>query len=848
MNRLFSKPLASFLIICLLVGLSGAGFASKASASGESAVSSEPGGYKQDQFFISTITAVHWGDEYDLDDYKTIIQATKDAGFNLIENATMPRSKMHQALEACDAVQIKCLAQNITNDNGFSGVGGNYPPFTEASIQSVVDELKDYTMLEGYYIWDEVLKPEFGVARQLKDYLKQFDPDKLAYSITLPSYGPYRWDDTSGNGFEEYIDSYIQNIDPDVLGFDYYPFWKLLGPDAEEASLIENDLWRDMGLFRKKSMEFMKPFWFYFQAVDMEVVNDTRLLGHMTREKMGVQMKAALAYGAKTVSYFRTLDMLTDVHGNKFPIYDDIKSLNNEVMNLGNLLFDKQSKQIYHFGIAENKRQPYFLDDVGKGNLIESAPDNAIVSVFGDSTSTAYVLVVNKDYKQPMTGQLNLKVPGQVKRYDKTNNTSQVVSNLSNSIDLQIAKGDAELYMIEPVDDTEAPSWPANSKITVSNVTQTGVKLSWPEAQDNVSVAGYRIYVDGVERMSVSKQVLEQQIANLTPNQTYTFTVKSYDAAGNESVGLSETATTLQIPSGGQNWYVPSLSDNADLRVLQVSVDGKELSLAPSFAPGTLVYTVETEADRAVIAVNASHAAAKVLFDGGAVGGRVEVKLREGNNVFELKVQAENGVTKTYTVTVHRKLPQPEQKPEPETFGKPSVALTDITGHWAESSIKKAVAQQIVSGYANNTFRPDNPVTRAEFIVMLANALKLEGEGQSLTFTDRERIGSWAAKSVAQALEKGIVKGYADGSFRPNATITRMEMAAMIARAIELPLAADAKTGFADDSEISQWAKSAVEAIRQEGIAVGRNGNRFVPNATATRAETVVMLLRIAER
>jgi len=804
------------------------------------------GGYKQNQFFISTVRAVPWQDAYGYDDYLATFQATKEAGFNLIENSVLPKTKMLMALDACEAVQIKCLAQNITGD-GFSGVSDSYPPFTEATVQSTVNELKDYTSLEGYYTWDEPLIPVFNVVKQVNDYFKKYDPNLLRYTVALPSYGPYTWYDTNGNSYEDYIDSYIETIDPDVLSFDYYPFWKIFGRDAEEASLIENDLWKDMGLFREKSIALNKPFWFYIQAVDMEVRNDTRLLGHITREKLSVQMKAALAYGAKTVSYFQTLDMLTDFYGTKRPIFDDVKSLNNEVMNLGNLLFDKQSKQIYHFGISEGLDAPYFLDDVDDGNLIASAPDNSIVSVFGDTSSTAYVLVVNKDYKHPMTGELTLKVPGSVKRYDKTNNTSQVMPGLTSSIDLQIASGDAELYMIEPVVDTEAPTWQTSSELTVSNVTQTGMKLSWPEAQDNVGVAGYRVYVDGVEKMDVSNQVLEQEIGNLTPNQTYTFEVKAYDAAGNESAGLNGSATTLQVQSGGGNSYIPSLSDNANLRLLQVSVGGEAVPLTPSFVPNTLTYSIETEAERAVVSANAAHAAAKVTLNGGAIGDGIEVKLQAGDNVFEVKVQAENGAVKTYTVNVHRKTVRPDQ-PEPEQPEHSLVTFTDIAAHWAESAIKQAVARRIVNGYSDKTFRPENPVTRAEFIVMLANALKLEGEGVDLTFTDRERIGSWAVKAVAQVVQLGVVNGYSDGSLRPNETITRVEMAAMIARALELPLAANSKTGFTDDGEIPQWAKSAVEAVKLKGIVAGRSGNRFAPQAVTTRAEAVTMLLRLVDK
>ncbi|NWL88119.1 hypothetical protein DMN77_11020 [Paenibacillus sp. 79R4] len=180
-----------------------------------------------------------------------------------------------------------------------------------------------------------------------------------------------------------------------------------------------------------------------------------------------------------------------------------------------------------------------------------------------------------------------------------------------------------------------------------------------------------------------------------------------------------------------------------------------------------------------------------------------------------------------------------------ETPKQPSPSFTDITGHWGESFIVRAVAQELVSGYPNGTFQPNIPVTRAEFTVMLAAALKLDGTDTALPFKDQDKIGAWAKQAVALAVQTGIVSGYEDGSFRPEAQITRTEMAYMIAKALDLSLEDDVETGFADNKDIPKWAKGTVEAIRELGIVSGRGGNKFVPNNTATRAEAVVMLLRM---
>ncbi|MFC0334820.1 S-layer homology domain-containing protein [Paenibacillus sepulcri] len=101
--------------------------------------------------------------------------------------------------------------------------------------------------------------------------------------------------------------------------------------------------------------------------------------------------------------------------------------------------------------------------------------------------------------------------------------------------------------------------------------------------------------------------------------------------------------------------------------------------------------------------------------------------------------------------------------------------FSDIAGNWAESNIKYASSIGLVKGYADGIFKPGKTATRAEFAVMLMNALKLPQADGEPAFTDRAQIGSWAREEVAQALGAGIIKGYMDGSFRPNVEIARTE-------------------------------------------------------------------------
>ncbi|WP_276825331.1 chitobiase/beta-hexosaminidase C-terminal domain-containing protein [Paenibacillus lactis] len=391
---------------------------------------------------------------------------------------------------------------------------------------------------------------------------------------------------------------------------------------------------------------------------------------------------------------------------------------------------------------------------------------------------------------------------------------------------------------------------PAPANLTASAADRS-VTLKWDAVTGTGSVT-YAVYqaegpsasVDPANWKLIQSNVTANSyiVTGLTNGTTYAFAVKAISEEGASDISNVATATP-RAPGGnsdsGGGWGGYVLSSNADLADLQVWANEKSLKLSPSFTSGTTEYTARTEGERIEIVVKEAHSAAKVIWKGKVITDSIQVDLEEGDNTIELTVQAENGTKKTYTLTIYREMPKPNE---------PVIAFTDIAGHWAEDYIMRAVEKGFVSGYPDGTFEPNNPVTRAEFTVMLAGALKLEGNGSELTFTDHDRIGGWAKQAVAQAVQAGIVDGYNDGSFRPNAQITRVEMAAMIARALQLQLNANASTGFADDEAIPQWAKGAVEAIRKLGIVDGRGGNRFVPNETATRAEATVMLLRLLDR
>ena len=200
---------------------------------------------------------------------------------------------------------------------------------------------------------------------------------------------------------------------------------------------------------------------------------------------------------------------------------------------------------------------------------------------------------------------------------------------------------------------------------------------------------------------------------------------------------------------------------------------------------------------------------------------------------------------------------EPEQPTEPEQPNEteqPKAEFTDVpVTHWAATAIHRAAALGIVKGYPDNSFKPNATTSRAEFMMMLANALKWQDEKQEkaeqteLSFTDNDKIGAWAMDVIAQGIERRVITGYTDGSFRPHQEITRTEMIVMLVRALGMTPAELEQTGFADDAAIPIWGKGEVEALRELGLVTGRSNNSFAPQEAATRAEALVIIMRILD-
>ena len=184
-------------------------------------------------------------------------------------------------------------------------------------------------------------------------------------------------------------------------------------------------------------------------------------------------------------------------------------------------------------------------------------------------------------------------------------------------------------------------------------------------------------------------------------------------------------------------------------------------------------------------------------------------------------------------------------------YKPPVPAFTDISGHWAKDNIIFAASRGLLSGTSETTFSPDTGMTRGMFVTALGRLAGVDPADYSTgKFTD-VKADAYYAPYVNWAAKIGIVEGVTSTTFAPDININREQMAVIMENyaaklGYTVPKALEAVT-FADNANISSWAREAVKSMQQAGVLAGKTNNRFDPAGTATRAEVATVLRRFVE-
>lgn len=173
--------------------------------------------------------------------------------------------------------------------------------------------------------------------------------------------------------------------------------------------------------------------------------------------------------------------------------------------------------------------------------------------------------------------------------------------------------------------------------------------------------------------------------------------------------------------------------------------------------------------------------------------------------------------------------------------------LKDITGHWAEQQILFLTEKGWLSGYPDGTYKPNQPITRAQAAAIISNFLALAATNKDISFSDVEK-SFWASDSIRLVAQHKIINGIGEGRFSPNTYLTRAQMAQIFYNAGFYSRPANKGVNSFKDVDQNFWASLAIETMKQEGIMAGYSASRFGPNNPTTRAHMAAMIYRIHEK
>ncbi|MEA5581212.1 S-layer homology domain-containing protein [Nodularia harveyana UHCC-0300] len=169
--------------------------------------------------------------------------------------------------------------------------------------------------------------------------------------------------------------------------------------------------------------------------------------------------------------------------------------------------------------------------------------------------------------------------------------------------------------------------------------------------------------------------------------------------------------------------------------------------------------------------------------------------------------------------------------------------FTDITGHWAESFIRGLASMNLTNGFADGSYQPNKPMTRAEYAALVAVAFNPAPQRPPLDFTDVSPT-FWGYPALQIATRGGFISGFGDRTFRPNQNVQKLQVILSLVNGLNLPTADhNPLLTYTDSQTIPDYARQAVVTATQQRIVVNYpNPKQLAAKREATRAEVAAMV------
>lgn len=182
--------------------------------------------------------------------------------------------------------------------------------------------------------------------------------------------------------------------------------------------------------------------------------------------------------------------------------------------------------------------------------------------------------------------------------------------------------------------------------------------------------------------------------------------------------------------------------------------------------------------------------------------------------------------------------------------------FADVVSHWAQEAVNNMGSRMIVSGTGDGMFHPDRDISRAEFAAIIVRGLGLRPSDSESSFMD-VNVTDWYNGVIQTAFEYGLIQGFEDNTFRPNDKITREQAMLIVSKAMEitgLQIQNESQTvnedlrKFVDIDHVSNWALNGVADSVRAGVISGRSMELLAPKEFITRAEVAMMMQRLLQK
>ena len=390
-----------------------------------------------------------------------------------------------------------------------------------------------------------------------------------------------------------------------------------------------------------------------------------------------------------------------------------------------------------------------------------------------------------------------------------------------------------------------------NSAVTASNIAYLDIVLQYKNGTNWVTVTNPSDFPEGGIDVKVLYSTLS---ATNAPNSSYNFSVVhmfTTDMSG-KTVGDTETLTPTKLDDG-ITFHVSSLSPFAI---------GWYKSTAPSgggggggggaVAPTTYDVVIPSALANIVKADKTKAAAGDTVTLTAAGEGTLTVTDANGKTVALTDLGSGKYTFKMPSAKVNVGFKTTADQPCDGGKDCPSAPFTDVdTAKWYHLSVDYVLTHKMMNGVSSRTFAPNANLTRGMLVQILYN---MEGKpkGTAANFSDVQ-ADAWYAEAVGWAASNKVVTGYADGTFRPNAAVTREQAAAILYRyaqskGIDVSVGENTNIlSYVDVQQASEYAIPALQWAVGAGVLNGKNGSRLAPTGTATRAEIAAIMQRWCE-